>query len=298
MAKAVRKALSPELETIEPGTLRSFRWCRHGYPHALAKWHCHPEYELHAILESAGKVFVGDYIGTFQPGNLILTGPGLPHNWISYSDGDKDYPQRDLLIQFHPDLLKRSIDIFPELREVRSLLAQSRRGIEFGLKTSARVTALLQEMEQASGAGLIRRLLEILEILQQADDARLLASEHYTPSFSLDSSPKVNRVMHFLFENFSRDIAMAEVASLVGMSDSVFSRFFKQNTGNSFVRYLNTLRINRAAELLHSTDLPVSNICFEVGFNNLSNFNRQFIQRQKVTPTAYRQRFLDTLQQL
>ncbi|WP_165838253.1 helix-turn-helix domain-containing protein [Pokkaliibacter plantistimulans] len=115
--------------------------------------------------------------------------------------------------------------------------------------------------------------------------------------------PEVSRVMHFLFENFSRDIAMAEVASLVGMSDSVFSRFFKppffkQSSGNSFVRYLNTLRINRAAELLHSTDLPVSNICFEVGFNNLSNFNRQFIQRQKVTPTAYRQRFLDTLQQL
>lgn len=59
------------------------RYVSHGAPSPLIRWHYHEDYELHLVVATSGKFFVGDYIGNFEPGNLVLTGPRLPHNWIS-----------------------------------------------------------------------------------------------------------------------------------------------------------------------------------------------------------------------
>lgn len=74
--------MNPDLEIVPTHRDESFRAWVHDYPHSVAKWHFHPEYEIHLIQASHGKVFVGDHIGDFGPGNLIVTGPNLPHNWV------------------------------------------------------------------------------------------------------------------------------------------------------------------------------------------------------------------------
>src|SRR6267378_3574849 len=110
----------------------------HGYPTPLARWHYHDEYELHLIVATSGKAFVGDWIGPFQPGHLVLTGPRLPHNWISFGLPEGGVAERDLFIQFRHEPIAHAAQMIPELAEVLPLLERSRHGIEFfGLSDQA-----------------------------------------------------------------------------------------------------------------------------------------------------------------
>nr|WP_275889342.1 AraC family transcriptional regulator [Nakamurella flavida] len=83
---------------------------------------------------------------------------------------------------------------------------------------------------------------------------------------------------------------MAEAARLAGMSAPTFSRFFQRASGRTFSEMVRMLRVARARVLLEESDAPVSAICYDVGFGNLSNFNRQFLREVGVTPRAYRAR--------
>ena len=122
---------SPALGYESPETAGFIRCLAHGFPTPLARWHYHDEYELHLITATSGKVFVGDWIGQFQPGHLVLTGPRLPHNWISMDLPEGGVPLRDLVIQFSHAPLVASSESIPELREVLPLLERARHGIEF-----------------------------------------------------------------------------------------------------------------------------------------------------------------------
>ena len=129
---------SPELGYEPPETAGFIRCLSHGFPTPLARWHYHDEYELHLITASSGKVFVGDWIGQFAPGQLVLTGPRLPHNWISMDVPEAGYPERDLVVQFPHQPLVDASEGIPELREVLPLLERARHGIEFfGMQAQA-----------------------------------------------------------------------------------------------------------------------------------------------------------------
>src|SRR3954466_9709321 len=119
-----------EFEITDP-TLGALIYIEHGYPSPLVRWHCHNEYELHYIVASSGKVFVGDYIGEFQPGNLILTGRRLPPNWISDTRAGERYELRDMLVQFEHATIEHMAAQIAELRELLPLLEEARCGIEF-----------------------------------------------------------------------------------------------------------------------------------------------------------------------
>src|SRR3954466_8626188 len=78
-----KRTMEPDLEVVQIRPGESFAAWAHGYPYRTVRWHFHPEYELHMVVATTGRYFVGDFIGEFAPGNLVLTGPNLPHNWVS-----------------------------------------------------------------------------------------------------------------------------------------------------------------------------------------------------------------------
>lgn len=283
-----RNPYDPEFELIVPGPAESFRWFVHSYPHELAKWNYHPEYELHLIQASTGKMLVGDYIGGFVPGNLVLTGPNLPHNWVSDIRPGEVVRDRDMLVQFSDDFVRGAIRAFPEFAEIEPMLDDARFGIEFDGRPARVAAAMLRRIGQARGARRVLLLFEMLCLLARSRERRLLSSPSYAPTLNQETSTTINRALGHMIENMGREIRLSEVARLCGMSATVFSRFFKKNTGHGFVKYLNRLRIGRACDLLSRTDVPITQICYEVGFNNISNFNRQFRRVCSVTPTQYR----------
>ncbi|WP_084731502.1 AraC family transcriptional regulator [Microvirga vignae] len=278
----------PVYEVIVFPPSASFRWNVHDYPHHLAKWHYHVEYELHLIQNSSGTMMIGDYVGPFEPDCLVLTGPNLPHNWLS-DTGNLIIPDRDMLIQFSPECADRICTNFPEFEEVQRFLSEAAFGLLFSGDTARKGASLLRQIGRAQGAQRMILFLELLATLARIPSERKTLS-HRAPAATIPSRPseKAERAINYIHNNYFSDIHLTTIAQLCGMESSAFSRFFKKQTGHTFAKYVNQTRIYSACTLLAHTDRSVTEICFDVGFNNIANFNRQFVKFCDQTPSAYR----------
>ncbi|RZI72975.1 MAG: AraC family transcriptional regulator [Variovorax sp.] len=280
-------ARSPALGYEKPEEAGWVRCLAHGYPSPLARWHCHDEYELHLITGTSGKAFVGDWIGPFQPGHLVLCGPRLPHNWISLDAPDEGVATRDLVIQFRHEPVEQAAQEIPELAEVHQLLERARRGIEFfGL--SERAEGHWNQVKAARGLRRLAAFCDFLADLAECTDYRLLSSVQMKGAEGNAEADQINAIVNRITDNVAEPIAMADVAAELGMSESRFSRFFRRSTGNSFTDFVNRVRINNACHLLMQTDHYVTDICYQVGFNNVANFNRRFLEIKGMTPSEFR----------
>ncbi|MEP6723498.1 MAG: AraC family transcriptional regulator, partial [Variovorax sp.] len=270
-------ARSPALGYEKPEEVGWVRCLAHGYPSPLARWHCHDEYELHLITGTSGKAFVGDWIGPFQPGHLVLCGPRLPHNWISLDAPDEGVATRDLVIQFRHAPIEQAVQQIPELAEVHQLLERARHGIEFfGL--SERAEQHWVAVKAARGLRRLAAFCDFLADLSECTDYRLLSSVQMKGAEGNAEVDQINAIVNRITDNVAEPIVMADVAAELGMSESRFSRFFRRSTGNSFTDFVNRVRINNACHLLMQTDHYVTDICYQVGFNNVANFNRRFLE--------------------
>ena len=280
--------MEPDLELVQVGDDESFTVWSHGYPFRTVRWHFHPEYEVHLITHTEGRSFVGDHVGTFAPGNLVMVGPNLPHNWLSNVPSGAEVAQRCIVLQFTGSFIAACMKTFPELRFTAHLLSECRRGLEFEAATGASVTPLMQELLEARGARRISLFLDLLGRLHGCERRRQLSSAGYDPDPEGYMREPLNHVLAHIARNFRDELRESELAVLSGYSPSSFSRTFRRRTGMTFVQYVNRLRVSRACEMLMREDSRVTDICFEVGFNNLSNFNRQFLAQKRMPPSAFR----------
>ena len=280
----VERARSAELG-YEPSTdVGLVRCLAHGFPTPLARWHCHEEYELHLIVATSGQAFVGDWIGTFAPGHLVLCGPKLPHNWISLDLPPEGVPERDLVIQFLHDPIFESARRIPELQEAVHMLERARCGIEF-FGMAAAAEAHFRRVKEARGLKRFSLFCNFLADLAQCTDYRLLSGMQADDEHGIEA---INDVLTRIANDPSKDLSAADVAAELGMNPGRFSRLFRRATGHSFLSYVNQVRLNKACLLLMQSERYVTSICYEVGFNNVSNFNRQFLETKGVTPTEFR----------
>ena len=263
------------------------RCLAHGIPSPLVRWHHHDEYELHLIMETSGKVFVGDYIGHFQPGHLVLTGPRVPHNWISSDAPPGGVPLRDRVIQFAHEPIEQACELFPEFKEILPLLEQARYGIEF-FGVSEVAQAHFERIATSRGLARIAGFCEFMGMLARCKEFRLLSSVQLQCADDDESMAQVAAVVSYISEHCAEPLSMAEVSARFRMPESRFSRFFRRATGNTFTDFVNRMRISKACQLLMDTDRYVTTICYEVGFNNVANFNRRFLEIKGMTPTDFR----------
>ncbi|PUA19241.1 AraC family transcriptional regulator [Glaciimonas sp. PCH181] len=276
---------TPELEYHEFSEF--LRFLEHGVPDPLIRWHYHDVYELHYIIKSCGKLFVGDYIGEFGPGNLVLTGPRLPHNWISTEIPKEGIPSRDMAIQFGHAPLELAAKYIPEMREIMPLLERAKYGIEF-FNMSEQAERDFYRIRDAKDVNRFAEFLKLLGTLAKSNTYRLLSSSQMQ-SFDDDASmAQINTVFNYITENYRTPISADFLATRLNMSPAKFSRFFRKATGNSFTDFVNQIRVNKACQLLMNSDQYVTNICYEVGFNNVANFNRRFLEMKGITPKEFR----------
>ncbi|KAB8042749.1 AraC family transcriptional regulator [Janthinobacterium aquaticum] len=277
---------------FEPkGSFGFIRYLEHGFPNALVRWHYHDEYELHLIVESSGKVFVGDYIGQFAPGHLVLTGPRVPHNWVSLDTPPEGVALRDMVVQFAHAPLVSMASAIPEVKSILPLLARALHGVEF-FDVSELAQRRLQRIRDSSGLPRFIEFLTLLGELAQTSRFQLLSTVPMQSNDDDVSLARVSSAINFIVHNYSSQFTLTQLANQVDMSERTFSRFFRSATGNSFTDFVNRLRINKACQLLMETERYVSNICYESGFNNVANFNRRFLELKGMTPKQFRQQAL------
>ena len=290
------KITDPSYELMDDHEGHSLIYRQHGFPSPLVRWHFHKEYELHLIVASAGTAFIGDYIGRFAPGTLFLTGPNLPHNWISQLAPGEAVTTRDMLVNFTEEMLEQGSQVFSELGGLAPLLARARYGIEF--RDRALVAAseeLLQRIADSHGMTRLGYFFILLEQLAACEDYQLLSTVTSAQLNDEANVDRINRAVDYIFAHYAEDLTQQAVADHLGMTTTYFSRFFKQAAGRGFVEFVNRLRVSKSCELLASSDLPVTEVCFESGFSNLSNFNRRFQQLKGMTPSGYRERVTQRL---
>ena len=263
------------------------RCLAHGFPTPPARWHFHDEYELHLITATSGKAFVGDYIGQFEPGHLVLTGPRLPHNWISFDLPEGGIEERDLVIQFPHAPIEQAAVHIPELAELLPLLERSRHGVEFfGLSEHA--ADHWHRIKASHGLARLGVFCEYLGELARCTDYRLLSHAQLQSVDDNAELDQIDAIVSRITDNLARPLSAADLAAELDMTESRFSRFFRRATGNTFTDFVNQVRINRACQLLMESDRYISQICYEVGFNNIANFNRRFLDIKGMTPREFR----------
>ena len=281
--------MTPDLEVVQIGQGQSFTAWEHGYPFHTVRWHFHPELEVHLVVATQGRYYIGDFIGEFGPGNLVLTGPNLPHNWVSDVSDGATVPLRSRVLQFPEDLLLRIAELFPDTGGFAALFNLSRRGALFSDACSDVCAPILAELVQAKGPRRASLFLDLLANLAADSGARALASDAYLPDPSGFMTAGVNKALAYINTNLTEDFGEADLAATAGMTASAFSRSFRKHTGMGVVEYVNRLRINLACQMLmNDAGLSVTDICYAVGFNNLSNFNRQFLRRKGMPPSRFR----------
>ena len=280
--------MHPDLELVQVRDDQSFKIWSHGYPFRTVRWHFHPEYELHLVTATAGNRYVGDHIGPFGPGDLVLAGPNLPHNWISDVQPGEAVEERCFVLQFTAAFAEGAMATFPELRFLEPVLAASHRGLRFSSTLSDRVGPLMRALLDAEGARRVGLLVEILDLVGHAEERAPLASIGFRPDPSAYLSSTMNLVLRHIDRNLTGDLNETDLAALARQSVSTFSRSFRKRTGMTFVQYVNSLRIELACQHLGQPELTVAEICYEVGFNNVSNFNRQFLAVKGMPPSKFR----------
>jgi AraC-like DNA-binding protein/mannose-6-phosphate isomerase-like protein (cupin superfamily) len=277
-------------EVIPPDPDHCVRWHEHDYPSPVARWNYHPEYEIHLIRKGTGRFIVGDHVGTFEAGHVSLIGSGLPHDWVSDLEPGEVLQNRDAVIQFDGKWVSEAALMIPELSELEPLLKQSSRGVEFLGETALRAAVQIEAMGSTHGLQRLHHLFELFAVLCRApeEQRRYLAEGWFKPELDSETAAMVDIALEYLFTHHMGSARMSEAAELVGMSEAAFSKQFKRSTGQNFSDLLRKLRLAHARRLLERTEMPISEVCYESGFSNLSNFNRHFLRDSGQTPREYR----------
>lgn len=259
-------------------------------------WHFHPEFQISIIIEGRGIRFVGDNVQAFEEGDLVFTGPNLPHLWRNdeaYFQENSSLSTRGLVIYFDQNLLSKTLLSKEEFYNIHKLVENSSRGMEFYGETRKKIGQLLLTVAHDKGFKRIIKLLEIIDVLANSNEYNLLASPGYANVFKGDDAEKMRIVYEYVMTNFKTKIALEEIAVMLNMTTSSFCRYFKPRANKTFTRFVNDIRIGHARKLLLEDNLNISQISYECGFNTLSNFNKHFKSIAKMCPNEYRKLLLN-----
>lgn len=258
------------------------------YPHFLKVWHHHRALELVVIKKSTGTLFVGDAIVDFKPGDVVLIGENLPHMWLNddlYFEEDPTKMAEAIAVHFNLDFLGVSFFETTELHRIKKMFNKAQYGLKFN-QVSKEIYRGLDNLLNQSGFDSLINLLRILQLLTKTNH-EVLVSFGFTSTFSTSNDEVLDKAYHYIYNNFNRPISATNVADAIHMNPSAFSRYFKKIHHKTFTRYLNELRIGYACKLLLENKLSITAICYDCGYNNVSNFNRQFKKIKGMSPSGF-----------
>lgn len=264
-------------------------------PHFETTWHYHPELELHHVVSGEGVRYIGDNISNFSTGDIILLGADLPHTWRckdEYFQGNEHLKAEAIVIHFLPDCFGKGFLQLPETYLIPHLFEKARKGMHITGKTREQLAEYMDLALHATELTRITLLLSILKILAETEDYELIASAHAFYKTSEVDTARINRVCSYALENYKNEITLEEIASISHLSVTSFCRYFKAMTKKTFYDFLIEIRISHACRMLVEDRLPTELICFECGFNNVSNFYRHFRKITGFTPLEYKKKHL------
>ena len=257
--------------------------------------HNHSVYELNFVENAKGvRRIVGDsqeVIGDYDL--CLITSPDLEHVWEQNECHSDDI--REITVQFDFSMSDETLFGRNPYASITRMMQKAKQGLSFPLQAIMKVYGMLDTLSSVKdGFYAVQQFLTILYELSRCENARTLASSSYAKVTVEDDSRRILKVKNFISKNYMDELRLPELASLAGMSSSAFSRFFKLHTGRNISEYIIDLRLGYAARMLVDTAKSISEIGFDCGFNNLSNFNRIFKKKKGCSPSEFRESYHKT----
>lgn len=254
--------------------------------------HQHVEYELNFVEQAAGvERILGDsseVIGDYDL--VLLTSKDLEHVWKQNQCKSENI--REITIQFSPELFFESFLQKNQFESIRQMLDKAKRGLSFPMPAILRIYPHLDSLSNEKGFYAVIKFLTILyELSLFTDEAKVLSSTSFAKVQVLSDSRRIQRVQHYIEEHYLENIRLQTLSDLVGMTPTSFSRFFKVHTSRNLSDYIIDIRIGHATRLLVDSSRSISEICYDSGFNNVSNFNRIFKRKKGCSPKDFRENY-------
>ena len=282
-----------------PTNMQDAFTARHDVTRNLSSiWHYHPQLELHCVVRGEGVRFIGDAINNFSLGEIILLGENLPHNWQSSGSYFREDPNAHfeaIVIHFLPGWLGEGFLHLLESLPITKLYERAKRGLLIRGDLAEKIRPLMYQTVEAGPLDRVVLLLSMLNHLAQSDSMDTLASAFAFHQSNELETVRLNTVCEYSLANYTRDISLHEIASIANLSVTSFCRYFKLMTRKTYSQFLIEVRISYACRALIDNRQSIEIICYENGFNNLSNFYRQFKKVQGVSPLEYKKKYLTKL---
>ncbi|ULQ50847.1 AraC family transcriptional regulator [Flavihumibacter fluvii] len=284
------------LRKVDIGHNYSFSVREDIFPYLYNRWHYHPEIELTLIRKGTGIRLVGDSVEQFEDNDLVLIGSNLPHYWRSdaqYFEDESGLHVEAVAIHFKEDCWGKELLDMPEFFAVKKLLQDAKRGIVISGETKKALIPLMEEVLQARNAKRVILLLDMLQAISNCKEIKVLSSAGFSKTYDHSNTDRINDIYNYTFNNFQKEISIREIANAVNISHNSFCRYFKTRTTKTYWQFLLEVRIGYACKLLIDDKMSVARICYDCGFNNLSNFNRHFKNMVGMTPLKYSKTYLE-----
>lgn len=275
-------------ESLNTDVGSSFRLVEFQRPNFPFYWHSHSQIELTLIRRGRGIRYVGDSIANFSDGDLCLLGSELPHTYESQPRADEKVGA--VVLQFDPHLLDDRAEAMPELRPIQRLLQRSARGLVIKSPTRDLIADALAKLVKVKpdSPRRLSGLINLLAILSESKDCSYIADHQPAPPLNRDAQRRLDAVFAHINQHWHEPISQTALAARLDLSPAAFSRFFRRSVGRTFISHLCSVRIGHACRKLMESAEDISQIAFSCGFDNLSNFNRQFRRLKKMSPRDYR----------
>lgn len=276
--------MKPQLLKVTRTPGHSFSVRRDLVPLVNDQWHFHPEVELIHIKKGQGTQFIGDNIKRFKPGDVVLVGADLPHNWRF--DEERNVDVR--VTHFPGNFWGNPFLDLPENILLKALLEKARRGLQVEGDAKHKVAHLLEQLLDSTGMARVILLMETMQVLAESNHLQPLASLGFRHSLGEAEHLRINMIYEYSLRHFHRPIQLEEIAAVANISPNSFCRFFKSRTRKTYSRFLLELRVGHACKLLIENNLSIKQVCYESGFNNFTSFYKYFKLITGKSPLNYR----------
>lgn len=246
----------------------------------LCDLHYHDEIELIVITSGTLVATVAGEQKTYEAGKTLFFSPRIPHITYTSAEGGSY-----ILIQFRLEhYLNDDYDVGKYFRRFINNAE-----IPFAVLQNAELSrlaelALTEENERRDGYTLfVKGLIYAIIALLNREGALAL--------YNTENSAEIRKLrpaIAYIDDNFAKNITLDEIAEVQKLNPSYFCRLFKRASGQSFIDYLNFLRICKSEKLLAQKDRSILDVAYDVGFSSISYYNRVFKRYKHCTPTEYR----------
>lgn len=255
-----------------------------------APYHFHPELELTFILKGNGTRYTGTGMNDYFSGDLVLLGPNVPHCWRT-EEGSEDYSV-SFVIHFNRDFLGEYFFSMPETADISQLLNHSEYGLQFTGENNEIKRSIICLFTEKNPFNRLISFLQILQKLSRDTPFIFLDKQNTDCKVSANEKQRISAVIAYIVENFQTSVSLKEAASIANMTTHAFCKYFKRMTRKTFLEALNDYRVGFATRQLINTDKSISDIAYESGFKDASNFHKTFKRKINLSPLVYRNTFM------